>query len=71
MKWKKTKTTEWKAAGNRGTFEIRRSVCYGIVSFLGEYYSRPPMEIHFNMPPCRTISEAKEICEDSNYWEEE
>lgn len=71
MNWEKTKSTEWRAAGKRGTFEIQKSVRGGIVRFWGKYYSRPPIKKRFNMPPCGTISEAKELCEDSIYWEEE
>jgi hypothetical protein len=64
MKWQKTANRRWEAVGECGKFIIEQS---GRL-FWARYCSNHKT---FKMPPRLKLSEAKAICEDNSYWEDE
>lgn len=64
MKWERIGSREWRAVGEEGTFFISKS---GIM-FYSQYVSR---EKRFRMPPKQKLSEAKAMCEENAYWEDQ
>ena len=63
MKWEKTSSSEWKAAGIIGTFFIKKSCGKFWACFISAAKA-------FKMPPKDKLKSAKSMCEDSYYWEE-
>lgn len=63
MRWRKLSSTEWEASGKDGKFriEFRRG------KFWAQYGSA--IYASFNMRPKSTLSDAKKMCEDNEYWE--
>lgn len=53
MQWKQPKSSEWVAEGKSGKFWAR---------YCSEDFS-------FKMPPKAKLSDAKEMCENNEYWE--
>lgn len=62
MKWVK-QGTKWVAKGENGRFIIT----YSCGKYFARYTSNSKV---FNLPPCKSIKMAKEICQDNFYWEE-
>lgn len=62
MKWNKTSNRVWRAVGSDGSFVITQSG----KRFWSQYISDAKS---FKMPPKAKLSEAKEMCEESYYWE--
>ncbi len=65
MKWEKASSSEWKAAGKFGAFFIKKSCG----KFWPRYVSSSGRNM-FRMPPCNKLTEAKNMCEDNDYWED-
>lgn len=63
MQWSQLSSSEWEAKGKDSMFRIKR--------FKGQFWSRYDSEIYepFNLPPKSKLSEAKEMCENNEYWE--
>ena len=62
MSWAQPKSTMWVAEGKGGKFVIERSRG----KFWAHYFSE---DCAFKMPPKSKLSEAKEMCENNDYWE--
>ena len=62
MSWAQLNSTEWYAKGKDGMFLIERRGD----KFWAHYYSE---DCAFKMPPKSKLSEAKEMCENNEYWE--
>lgn len=62
MQWKQISSTEWEAEGEDGKFRIERS--------RGKFWARyASNDTAFKMPPKDKLSQAKEMCENNDYWE--
>ena len=62
MQWKALSSTVWEAEGKFGKFRIERAK--------GKFWSRyASADTAFKMPPKAKLSEAKEMCENNDYWE--
>lgn len=63
MSWKQLSSSEWEAVGKDGKFRIERS--------RGKFWAKYGSAIYasFNMRPKATLTEAKRMCEDNEYWE--
>ena len=63
MAWKQLSSTVWEAVGRYGKFRIERSRGLFWVHYASEDLSR-------NFRPKAKLSEAKDFCERSTYWED-
>lgn len=63
MAWKQIASNEWVAEGEMGKFRIER----GNGKFWARYMSD---DFAFNLRPKKTLTEAKQQCENNEYWEE-
>ena len=63
MQWKQLSSTVWEAVGKYGKFRIERSCG----KFWAQYASE---DTPINFRPKANLSEAKDFCERSPYWEE-
>lgn len=66
MKWEKLSNKEWRAVGAKGSFFIEKS---GRL-YWSRYTSTSGLKT-FRMPPKQKVSDAKAMCEENQYWEEE
>lgn len=66
MKFKKIKSTLHQARGDRGIFQITKSCG----RWWGRYYGLKN-DKNFRMPPMIKLKDAKQICEENEYWEDE
>ena len=62
MEWKQLSSTVWEAEGKYGKFRIERS-CN---KFWSHYASS---DTAFKLPPKSKLTDAKQMCEDNEYWE--
>lgn len=62
MQWKKLSSTEWEAVGKFGKFLIKRVNNKFFSKYASEYTA-------FNLRVKDSLSEAKEMCENNEYWE--
>lgn len=65
VQWQRTRTGEWRAKGNDGTFVIRRfDKCFRA------FYNSSTYNIHVKIKrKAYSLDDMKAICEDSEYWE--
>ncbi len=62
MQWKKLSSSEWEAVGKFGKFVIKRVNGRFLSQYASEYTA-------FNLRVKDALSEAKEMCENNEYWE--
>lgn len=66
MKWEKIGNRSWRTVGAKGSFFIEKS---GRL-YWSRYTSTSGLKT-FRMPPKQKVSDAKAMCEENQYWEEE
>lgn len=63
MQWRQLSSSSWEAAGRFGKFLIERS--------RGKFWARySSSDTAFKMPPKVKLIEAKNMCENNEYWED-